>query len=232
MAFMHKQLTEGAGFGHDLRELREVRGVSLDTLSAQTKIHASIIEALEEERLDELKDPLYAERHVRALVTALEGRPAYYIKKYRELVEKTGGERAARVPVRAPRPWDFFVVPHAIALIGFLLVVAGTAAYLVWQGYVFQDEPRLVVTSPVDGEIFDTPSVTVRGTTDASAFVTVNGRPAVVDQGGQFSLQFDIPRGSTTLTIEARRRFGSSVTELRRITYERATIPILATSTR
>lgn len=229
---MHKQLTEGAGFGHDLRELREVRGVSLEDLGAQTKIHPSVIRALEEERLEELKDPAYTERHVRALVLALEGRPGYFVKKYRELIETKGVGRERKTPVRAPRARDFFVLPHAIAFVGFLCVVALTAAYLVWQGYVLQDAPRLIVITPVDGAVFDVPEITVRGNTDPSAIVTVNGRSAVVDRDGQFSVTFDIPRGSTTLTIEAKRRFGSSFREIRRVTYERAAPPpVVPTST-
>jgi hypothetical protein len=229
MAFLHKQLTERGGFGHDLRELRDVRGVSIEQLSAKTKIHPSVILALEEERLEDLKDPLYAERHVRALVTVLEGRPAYYVKKYQELIERSVVDSVRR-PARPPRTRDFFVLSHAIAFVGFLLFVAVTAAYLLWQGYVFQDKPRLVVLRPVDGEVIDTPHITVRGVTDVTASVTVNGRSAVVDRDGQFSVQFDVPRGATTLVIEARRRFGDPTTEVRQIRYERASAA--ASSTR
>lgn len=222
MAFVQKQLTEGGGFGHDLRELRELRGVSLETLGGITKIHPSIIEAFEEERLGDLVDPAYAERHVRALVTVLEGRPAYFIKKYRELVEARGVRPHPGTLQTRPRKRDFFVVPHALAFMGFLAIVGLMGAYLVWQGKILQDSPSLVVTSPIESAILDVPQVEVRGATDPSAVVTVNGRPAVVDRDGNFSLTFDVPRGSTTLTIQARRRFGAPVTEIRRITYEHA----------
>jgi hypothetical protein len=222
MPFVQKQLTEGGGFGHDLRELRELRGVSLETLGGLTKIHPSIIEAFEEERLSDLMDPAYAERHVRALVTVLEGRPAYFIKKYRELVESRGVGTRGTAPRMRPRKRDFFVVPHALAFAGFLFIVAIMGGYLVWQGSILQESPLLTVTSPVDSAVLDVPQVEVRGATDPSATVTVNGRPAVVDRDGNFSLTFDVPRGSTTLTIQAQRRFGAPVTEVRRITYEHA----------
>ncbi|MFA5935999.1 MAG: helix-turn-helix domain-containing protein [Patescibacteria group bacterium] len=226
MSFVHKHLAEGTGFGHDLCELRELRGLSLDDLGAITKIHSSVILALEEERLGDLVDPTYAERHVRSLVTALEGRPGYFIKKYRELVEARGMNNVTTIKRdRPPRARDFFVLAHAMAFAGFLFVVALTAGYFVWQGRLLQNAPPLVVMTPMDGAILDIPRVDVRGTTDPSAVVTVNGRPAVVDREGGFFISFDIPRGSMTLTIEARRRFGSSVSEVRRITYERPTIP-------
>ncbi|MEO5927775.1 MAG: helix-turn-helix domain-containing protein [Patescibacteria group bacterium] len=234
MPFVQKQLMESGGFGHDLRELRELRGVSLERLGSITKIHPSIIQAFEDERLGDLVDPEYAERHVRSLVTVLEGRPAYFIKKYRELVEARGVLPNRATPQRRPRKRDFFVVPHALAFAGFLLIVLLMGGYLVWQGRVLQNSPSLVVTSPVDSAILDVPQVEIRGATDPSAIVTVNGRPAVVDRDGNFSLRFDVPRGSTTLTIQAQRRFGAPVTEIRRITYEHAApdeIPTSVTAT-
>lgn len=224
MPFVQKQLTESGGFGHDLRELRELRGISPEELARITKIHPSVIQAFEEERLQDLADPAYAERHVRALVTVLEGRPAYFIKKYRELVESRGMGQRHTSPNERPRKRDFFVVPHAVAFIGFLGIVAIMGAYLLWQGSILQDSPSLTVTSPIESAILDVPYVEVRGVTDPSALVTVNGRSAVVDRDGNFSVSFDVPRGSTTLTIEARRRFGAPVTEIRRITYEHAIV--------
>jgi len=221
MPFVQKQLTGGAEFGHDLRELRELRGFSLDELSRLTKIHASVISALEEERFQDLTDPVYAERLVRALVMTLEGRPAYFIKKYRERLEEAGLVAGSHAPRRSPKPLDFFVLSRAVAFIGFLLLVSLAAAYLFWQGHALQNAPSLEVTTPADGAVVDRPDIEVQGMTDPTASVLVNGRPAVVDRNGHFSASFDIPRGATTLIIEARRRFGSSATVVRRVTYER-----------
>jgi transcriptional regulator with XRE-family HTH domain len=221
MSFVQKQLTGGAEFGHDLRELRELRGLSLDELSRITKIHSSVISALEEERFQDLADPVYAERLVRALVATLEGRPAYFIKKYRERLEDAGLATEPQTPRPSPKPLDFFVLSRAVAFIGFLLLVGLAAAYVFWQGRALQDAPSLVVSTPVDGAIVDRPDIDVQGTTDPTATVLINGRPAVVDRDGHFSASFDIPRGATTLVIEARRRFGSSATVVRRVTYER-----------
>lgn len=227
MPFVQKHLGEGGGFGHDLRELRELRGLSYEDLSAITKIHVSVLAALEEERIADLSDPLYAERLVRAVVLALEGRPAYFLKKYRDLLEaaweaptETAGLR------RTVRRRDFFVTSRVVALLGFLALVGLAAGYLIWQGHALQNAPSLVVTSPVEGLRLESPHVDVSGTTDPEATVTVNGRPAVVDRDGRFSLSFDVPRGLTTMTIEARRRYGSSVVETRRVTYQREDAPI------
>jgi transcriptional regulator with XRE-family HTH domain len=226
MTFVHKQLAPSGGFGHDLKDLRELRGLSYEEVATITKIHPSIIKILEEERLEELADPAYSERHVRSIVAALEGRPGYFVKKYRELVDerivKTEKPSLLR---RRPRRSDFFVLSRALALLGFLAFVAITAGYLIWQGVLLQEPPELSVLEPLDGAVITSPQVSVNGQTDPTAIVTVNGRTAVVKQDGQFSVSFDLPRGATTLTIEARRRYGSVVREVRRVTYERPELP-------
>lgn len=226
MTFVQKQLGDGGGFGHDLRELRELRGLSYQDLAAVTKIHISVLEALEEERIQDLSDPLYAERLVRAIVIALEGRPAYFLKKYRDVLEAKRAITAGAMTVRPlVRRRDFFVTSRAVTVLGFLLFVGLVAGYLIWQGHALQDAPQLSVISPVEGAQLESPRVDVSGQTDSSAVVTVNGRAAVVDRDGRFYLSFDVPRGLTTITIEARRRYGSSVMETRRVTYQRPDAP-------
>lgn len=220
MSFLQKHVG-GSGFGADLRELREQRGVSLEELSRLTRIHSSILIALEEESLGELRDPRYEERHVRTIVLALEGHPAYFVKKYQELLDRRGIPATEGLPsaVKKLRRRDFFVTSRAVAIVGFLFFVGLAAGYLIWQGHQLQNAPMLVVDAPAEGLQLTTPHVSISGETDAAASVLVNGRPAVVNRNGHFSLLFDVPRGLTTITIEARRRFGSSVIETRRVTY-------------
>lgn len=222
MSFLQKQLGGAGGFGRDLRELRELRGFTLDDLAALTKIHTSVISALEEEKIEDLNDPLYAERHVRALVTVLDGRPGYFLKKYRDLLERRKAVTPEARKVRPTVRWrDLFVPSKLVAVSGFLLLLGLAAAYLIWQGRVLQEPPKLAVFSPVEGQPLDAPRVEVRGETDKGAKVIVNGRTAVVERDGKFFLTFDVPRGLTTITVEARRRYGSSATVTRRVTYER-----------
>lgn len=220
MAFVQRQLGIDGGFGPTLRELREQRKLTRETLAELTKIHVSIIAALEEERIEDLTDPQYAERHVHAIVQLLEGRLAYFLPKYRELIAKKLPPNREVFGVRPTvRRRDFFVTTQFVAFGGFLLLVGITGAYLVWQARILQDPPPLVISSPSEGQSLSEPRVEIRGTTDPGAVVSVNGRNAVVDPSGAFYDDVYVPRGLTTFTIIARRRYGSSVTETRRVTF-------------
>lgn len=220
MAFVQKSLRQDGGFGANLRELRELRGLSRHALAERTQIHASMIRAFEEEKLFELKDPVYAERHVRALVDALEGRPGYFLKKYRELSKSYQAERKERMRLRpSVRKRDLVVSSRVIAMFGFGAVIVGAGLYLGRQAYVLRDPPPLEVDVPAENATLDRPFVEIRGRTVPNAVVTVNGRRAVVEDDGAFTMRFDVPRGPTILTIRAERRYGSSATVIRRVTY-------------
>ncbi|MBP9869189.1 helix-turn-helix domain-containing protein [Patescibacteria group bacterium] len=230
MAFVQKRVTSGSGgFGEALRELRELRGYSRDDVSKATGIHLTTLVAFEEEHLDELIDPVYAERHVKTIITLLEGRPSYFLEKYRVLLKAQSVRRdvASILPPKRVRARDLFVSSRVMAFLGFLLFLAVVGGYVIWQTVLLASSPLLEVTSPIDGARLEGPRVLIEGRTDAGAIVTVNGATAVVEQNGQFRGHLDIPRGLTTLTIVSRRRFGAPSIVTRLVIYERENVPIV-----
>lgn len=223
MPFVKKRVEAvPGGFGTALKELRELRGYSREDVQRMTGIHVSIISAFEEERIEDLIDPSYEERHVRAIVAALEGRPAYFLEKYHGLLADLGRPPHVGVELKPRvRALDLFVGSRAVAFLGFILVVAAVAGYVAWQVRELSSVPSLVVTAPTDGQVLDEPSVRIEGETDPAAIVTVNGERAVVEEGGRFGLTLGVPRGVTTLRIEAKRRYGSVAALERHVIYDR-----------
>lgn len=223
MPFVKKRVEAvPGGFGTALRELRELRGYSREDVQRMTGIHISIVSAFEEERIEDLIDPSYEERHVRAIVAALEGRPAYFLEKYHGLLAELGRPPHAGVELKPRvRALDLFVGSRAVAFLGFLLVVALVAGYMAWQVRELSSIPALDVAIPTDGQILDEPSVRIEGVTDPAAIVTVNGERAVVEGDGAFRISLGIPRGVTTLRVEAKRRYGSVAVIERHVIYDR-----------
>ena len=97
----------------------------------------------------------------------------------------------------------------------------------IWANEYARDNlpPELVVTSPTTG-LTNVPSVTVAGSTEPDANVTVDGTPVALDANGAFSLQVTLPDGPHTFTIVARDVEGNSATALRTITVD-TTAPIV-----
>ena len=90
---------------------------------------------------------------------------------------------------------------------------------MLWQIFLLQDPPSLKIISPQDGAELSEPHVFIQGETVPNAIVNVNGERAIVSSDGQFRYEFDVPRGLSVITIESRRRYGSPVQEIRRVTY-------------
>ncbi len=224
MTFLHKRVEEGSGtFGSHLRDLRELQERTLEQASRDTKIRESILSAFEEDRMGDLDDPVFALRHLKAYVRYLGGHEPYFLSRYQERLNAlpTGRQAEDRHPrALGVRGWDLFVGPQLLAIVGVLALGALLGSYVLWQAHLVRTPPTLDILSPQEGERLIGPSVTVRGHTMSEAYVTVNGRDAAVGTDGNFALSLDVRRGTTPITIIARRRRGSETQITRNVVYD------------
>lgn len=80
--------------------------------------------------------------------------------------------------------------------------------------------PLLSVLAPAEGSSFNTSQVTVSGTTDADATVTVNGQSTAVSEEGSFSQTLSLSDGAQTITVQAKDPYGNSATKTIHITVD------------
>ncbi len=226
MVFFQKRVnvTPG-GFGEALKELRELRGYDLKEVARVSGIHESIIRIFEEERVEELLDPYFDVRHVRTLINLLEGRPAYFLEKYYNLLSDKGFKKDGQALLKPRvRSVELLVSSKILAFAGFLFLSALVAAYVVWYARDLSSSPKLIITNPEDGARLEESYVVIDGETDPMAEVTINSQRALVDEDGKFKMVVDIPRGMTTLTISAKRRYGSETIVTKHVIYNRERI--------
>ena len=230
MSFTLKSINASDHIGRDLIELRE--RVGLNRLEAARLCHMteSFVAALEEEQWDEIGDPVYAEHLLRAYVRAFNGKESYYIQKFRRCVAERQ-ERSKKDESRLIRPLrvrlaDFLVGARLLAVAGFGVFVVVLGYYVYHSASSISAAPPLTVTAPAEGARLQEPLASVEGTTLPEAAVTINGQPAVVESGGTFHLILDIPRGTTEITISAKKRHGREAVVVRHVIYERPLPPI------
>ncbi len=224
MPFIRKKIYRGeTGFGNDLLELRELRGYTRESLARLTGIHSLVIAALEEERLIDLTDPLYAERHVRVLAAQLEGSVDFFVDKYQELLLRQGLSVEPHEMLR-PRinKRDLLVSSKLTVLLASCVLVTAIGGYLVFQAMQMSKLPQLEVISPTEGQRLDRSRIQVRGSTDAAAKLTVNGESVIVGRDGSFSASVDAPPGLSTILVQARRRYSAPTTIERHVLFERS----------
>jgi len=225
MTFIHKRVREGdVSFGSDLRDLRDLRGISFEEACRATRIDRSILLAFEEDRIEDLADPIFSERHLMAYVKYLGGYEPYFRLRFADRLAVLA--RARKTEDLLPRTrkigfFDLFAAPQLLAFLGILAFAGLLGGYVLWQAHTVNTAPPLTVERPRDGERLSTSRVRVRGTTSPEATVTVNERGAPVAPDGSFSIDLDVPRGTTVITIVAKRRRGSKTQVVRRVIYER-----------
>lgn len=210
--------------GPDLIELRERAELTVAEASQQTKIAPSFIQALENERLEDIPDPVYSERLLRSYVAQLGGNVSYYLHKYRECLEARGMTRPKNESLPRPirlRAKDLLVTPRLLAIAGFVLFVILLGGYVYYQVRTIAAPPSLEVIEPVEGARYEEPTVTVRGKTLPEANVRINDQAAIVHSDGTFEETLFISRGITEIRVTARRRYGDEASVTRRVIYER-----------
>lgn len=224
MGFIQKTINPGHRLGVDLIELREKAGLSQAQASHITKIPEYLIRALEEERWEEIQDPVYFEHLYRTYLSLLGANHHYYIQKYRECLKQSYQKR--RKEELLPRPsrvrmTELVDGSRWIAIAGVSIFVLLVGGYLFTRVRAITAPPILVLESPEDGKLLEEPRLEVRGKTSSEASVTVNGKSAVVKEDGSFESTLDVPRGTTVLTVEARKRHGRTARETRHILFNR-----------
>lgn len=224
MGFVLKSINASDRLGPDLLELRRRAGLTREQAAETSKLTPGFISLLEDDRFEELDDPSYAERQLRAYIMLLGGNPSYFMHKYRARV---GAERF-RLGVKdlLPRPrqiraHDLIVGPRWIVLATFLTFLLLLGGYVLFQVRGISSTPPLTLIEPLDGTQVAEPMVRVRGKTLPEATVAINGQQVAVNETGEFSMILSIPRGTTLVVVSAKRRHGKKIEQSRRVMYAR-----------
>lgn len=226
MGFIVKRVHRAGSIGEDLRDLRVHAGWSVSQAAHALKFTESFLRALEEERWEATPDPISTERMLKSYVIFFDGNVSYFLNKYRECLNDCKVERLTEDHLPRPsrvRFLELTVGPRWIAAGVFIIFSCALGAYVFWQARAISSKPFLSIEQPVEGQRLEAPRVLVRGRTTSESSVTVNEKKAVVQSDGTFSMELDVARGVTSISIAAHRRYGAETVEIRHVVYERAT---------
>lgn len=224
MGFIQKTINPTPRVGIDLIEFREKAGFSRADASRLTKIPEYLIRALEEERWEEIQDPVYFERIFKSYLDILGANTNYFLEKYRGCVKDYYDRRSREVLLPRPckvRSSELAVGSRILTVLGVVTLVAALAGYVFFQVRGITAPPNLVLEAPQEGMTLEAPVVLVKGQTANDASVRVNGRTAIVQPNGGFELYLDVPRGTTAIEVVAKKRHGRESTITRHILFDR-----------
>ena len=120
-----------ATFGENLRREREMRGVTLEEISASTKISVRFLKALEDEDLGRVPGGIFTRSFVRAYAKYLGLDEDHVMAEYHLLVPPTGDNDISRIAKTRPMPQrEGSRGPVLAVLVAAVLLSSGYLLYL------------------------------------------------------------------------------------------------------
>jgi cytoskeletal protein RodZ len=191
-----------------IKEARLNKGLTLEEISASTKIKTSFLSAIEDGKFDKLPSVAYAQGFVRNYVRflglpeketlALFRREFDAESNYKVLpsgFSKTNGFSFSKLRVKQRA---LLVTSIFVLLLGFIF-------------YQYRDAffgPSLDVFSPKQNAVSSSSIISVSGKTDPDATVLINSVSVSVDQNGVFKKNVVSLAGKTIIEIKAVNHFG------------------------
>jgi cytoskeletal protein RodZ len=145
---------EPLGIGERLRNAREAKGLSLRAVADVTRIRTIYLEALEEERFDQLPGAVYARGFLRTYADALGLDPDRLMDSYPGAFEPPGppqiGMTGAEIPIQpaAHRSRLRIVATYVAAIFAVGLVIIGVIGYLQLRQFNQPVPPEAAAPAP------------------------------------------------------------------------------------
>lgn len=212
-----RKKVESLTLGEKLRKLRGDLRMSLAEVSKATRIQVKYLEYLENGQYDKLPADVYVRGFLRSYARHLNIDEQAFIKLYereqniqtnlgRDVTTKTFNVKNLHIS-------SFVVTPRALTMGIIFLLVGGSFFYLYREFQSFAGTPRLVILTPVNGEVVETSEVKVVGKTDKGARVSINNQPVFVGSDGDFSDTLILQPGLNSVTVISVNRFDKEKAE-------------------
>jgi cytoskeletal protein RodZ len=122
-----------ASLGQELKRERELRAISLKDISGQTRINARYLQALEDDKLDQLPGAFFIKSVLRSYSKCIGVDENYFVNKYHQdvLIQEDAQEKERRKNEFIPsEPKKKKIWPWILALLLAIIVAACAAAYV------------------------------------------------------------------------------------------------------
>lgn len=199
--------------GSILTEARSRLGINVQMAARDLRIPEKHLRALEEGDLSVFAAEIYAKGAFTKYAQYL----GVHAQTTQHAFQRVLSQVREFVPLRVhtPKPWLVAIMTPAyvlaVALAGIALVVG---AYVAWQVMTFVRLPELDVLSPA-GVMVEGRSVVVQGKAGEDSVVLVNGKQALLGDGGGFEQKLYLHEGINVIQVSATNAAGRTRTVTR-----------------
>lgn len=197
--------------------LRKKSGLTIRDLAEQTHVPVHHLRALERCQYDKLPEGVYRKAIIKKVFLALNGNPS-------ELIDTTVS--TPHTHSHKPKPqWKERVKKRislaSVARLGTTVAIMGALmVYLGTHVYTLVSPPALEVASPQEGQTVSAPQISIKGQTDITSSVHINGIAVLPNNTGRFEQTVPLHIGHNTITIHAEKKFGATTEVVRSVIFE------------
>ncbi len=212
--FCYKNLDTAKHLGAELKEAREKKEFSLSEVEKLSFIPLKYLQALEAGNFLLLpKGRAHLNAYLRKLCKIYELNFEQIIYKFHceDGFKKTAHDQPKK---KFHHLNHNFLWARNLSLATFVLFFIG---YLGFQIYGITTPPKLVIFTPIEGQLSSHTEISVQGATDKECHLEANGQEIKVDENGQFNTTILLADGVNTLTLSASKKHGKTTTLVRHI---------------
>jgi cytoskeletal protein RodZ len=199
--------------GQILKDARISKSYSLVHLEGITKIKSGFIDLIEKEKWDGLPPFPTVLGFVKSLSTTLNVDSKMAVA----VLKRDYPPKKLKITPKPDLGSKFTWSPKFTFIVGVSAVLFVILGYFLFQYIHFVSPPDLSVDSPKENQVVVGDSVTVFGSTDSDAKITVNDQPVIVSTDGKFSVSLEIAEETKEVVIKASSRSGKTTIVSRKI---------------
>ena len=213
--FCYKKIDTEQCLSWELKEARAQQQLSLEEVSKATRIPLKYLEAFENNRFLELpKATAHQRAYLRQLcqLYKIDFNTAIYKFSCDGGLKNTTLPYLQEVSTEKLRPLSLLI--RNLSLTIFVLFFI---SYLGWQIHGIMTPPKLIVYSPIEGQISNRTEITVQGETDKENHLLANGQEIKVNEQGKFNDIILLANGVNTITLSTAKKHCKTTTVVRHV---------------
>lgn len=196
--------------GEILKNKRESLGKDLHTVSVDTKIQKRFIEYIEDDQYDKFDSEIFVTGFIKIYSKYL----GLDVNKLLALYRRSKPQKRETPKKQITKKKLNFkprISPKVIAISTLVIFLLLTIGYIGYQIYKFQTPPQLTITEPIDKFTTQEESVFVKGYTQSSATIEINGIQTDINSDGYFEKEIELNEGINSINVKAKKKSNTNL---------------------
>ena len=192
--------------GEVLKNKRESLGKDLNAVSVDTKIQKRFLEYIENNQYDKFDSEVFASGFIKIYSKYLGLDVEKLLAIYRRGNLNNGEKKESKKDIiQRKNGLKINISPQIFAIALLVLFFVSVVGYIGYQIYKFQTPPQLTITEPLDELRTEENTVLIKGNTESTSSITINGEPAETDSLGYFEREIELKEGVNTISITSKK---------------------------